>query len=90
MIKRKIISALLAVSVGSAMLSALPANADGFSIKGESKTVEVTLSSKAFEAVDDNGNRSRSATAFTLYAGTSQPDPLSEKLTGTGCLSINL
>lgn len=58
--------------------------------KGESKTVEVTLSSKAFEAVDDNGNRSRSATAFTLYAGTSQPDPLSEKLTGTGCLSINL
>ena len=58
--------------------------------KGESKTVEVTLSSKAFEAVDNNGNRSRSATAFTLYAGTSQPDPLSEKLTGTGCLSINL
>ena len=58
--------------------------------KGESKTVEVTLNSKAFEAVDDNGNRSRSATAFTLYAGTSQPDPLSEKLTGTGCLSINL
>ena len=35
MIKRKIISALLAVSVGYAMLSALPANAEGFSIKGD-------------------------------------------------------
>ena len=35
MIKRKIISALLAVSVGSAMLSALPVNAEGFSIKGD-------------------------------------------------------
>ena len=35
MIKRKIISALLAVSVGSAMLSALPVNAERFSIKGD-------------------------------------------------------
>lgn len=35
MIKRKIISALLAVSVGSAMLSALPVNAEVFSIKGD-------------------------------------------------------
>ena len=35
MIKRKIISALLAVSVGSAMLSAMPVNAEGFSIKGD-------------------------------------------------------
>lgn len=58
--------------------------------KGESTTVEVKLSERAFEAVDDNGERSRSAKGFTLYAGTSQPDPLSEKLTGTGCLSINI
>ena len=35
MIKRKIISALLAVSVGSAMLSALHVNAEGFRIKGD-------------------------------------------------------
>ena len=35
MIKRKIISALLIVSVGSAMLSAMPVNAEGFSIKGD-------------------------------------------------------
>ena len=35
MIKRKIISALLAVSLGSAMLSATPVNAEGFSIKGD-------------------------------------------------------
>ncbi len=58
--------------------------------KGESTEVEVTLSDSAFEAVDENGKRSRSAKGFTLYAGTSQPDPLSEKLTGTGCLSINI
>ena len=58
--------------------------------KGESKTVEVTISDRAFEAVDDNGKRIRSAEKFTLYAGTSQPDKLSEKLTGTGCLSINI
>lgn len=35
MIKRKIISALLAVSLGSAMLSVMPVNAEGFSIKGD-------------------------------------------------------
>ena len=58
--------------------------------KGESKTVEINISERAFEAVDDNGRRSRSADKFTLYAGTSQPDKLSEKLTGTGCISINI
>jgi beta-glucosidase len=56
--------------------------------KGESKEIGITVSSRAFEAVDENGRRSRSAEKFTLYAGTSQPDPLSEKLTGTECLSI--
>ena len=56
--------------------------------KGESRNVEISIADRAFEAVDDNGSRSRSAKSFTLYAGTSQPDPLSEKLTGTGCLSI--
>ena len=35
MIKRKIISSLFAVLLGSAMLSALPVNAEGFSIKGD-------------------------------------------------------
>lgn len=58
--------------------------------KGESTVVEAEISERAFEAVDDNGNRSRSAKGFTLFAGLSQPDALSEKLTGTGCLSINI
>ena len=59
MIKRKIISALLAVSVGSAMLSALPVNAEGFSIKGdvnadgEFDVADVVLLQKWLLAVPD-------------------------------------
>ena len=59
MIKRKIIFALLAVSVGSAMLSALPVNAEGFSIKGdvnadgEFDVADVVLLQKWLLAVPD-------------------------------------
>ena len=59
MIKRKIISALLAVSLGSAMLSAMPVNAEGFSIKGdvnadgEFDVADVVLLQKWLLAVPD-------------------------------------
>ena len=59
MIKTKIISALLAVSLGSAMLSAMPVNAEGFSIKGdvnadgEFDVADVVLLQKWLLAVPD-------------------------------------
>ncbi len=58
--------------------------------KGESTSVEVNIDSKAFESVDENGVRAKTSDEFILYAGTSQPDALSAKLTGTDCLSIKL
>lgn len=57
---------------------------------GETKTVEVEIREQAFQAVDDNGVRSIEGNEFVLYAGTCQPDELSEKLTGTKCLSVKI
>lgn len=57
---------------------------------GEQKTVEITIPDKAFTAVNDNGERKIFSEKFTLYAGTHQPDPLSESLTGTKCLSLDI
>ena len=36
---------------------------------------------------DENGERKRFGSSFTLYAGTHQPDEISEKLSGTKCVS---
>lgn len=58
--------------------------------KGEIKAVSVEIDKSAFESVDVNCNRSVSGTVFTLYAGISQPDALSEKLTGTQCAQIQI
>lgn len=57
---------------------------------GQSCDVEIKISRSAFETVSDNGLRSITGNEFTLYAGTSQPDALSEKLTGTKCISITI
>ena len=57
---------------------------------GESRTVTVTLPQCAFETVDDEGVRAVRSTVFTLYAGTCQPDALSESLTGTKTLSTEI
>lgn len=54
---------------------------------GETKTVETEISEIAFTSVDENGVRAVRGTNYVLYAGTCQPDPLSEKLTGTKVLS---
>ena len=54
---------------------------------GETKTVEAEIPELAFTSVDENGVRAVRGTNYVLYAGTCQPDPLSEQLTGTNCLS---
>ena len=54
---------------------------------GETKTVETEIPEIAFTSVDENGVRAVRGTNYVLYAGTCQPDPLSEKLTGTKVLS---
>ncbi len=43
----------------------------------ESREITLELPCSAFETVDENGTRSISASRFTLYAGNSQPDPVS-------------
>lgn len=52
---------------------------------GESKTVNIPLSDTAFDSVDENGTRAVRGKKFTLFAGVCQPEPLSEKLSGTKC-----
>ena len=52
---------------------------------GEKISVEIPVSERAFTAVDENGQRKRFGSRFTLFAGTHQPDELSEKLSGTKC-----
>ena len=54
---------------------------------GETKTVEAEIPEIAFTSVDENGVRAVRGKNYVLYAGTCQPDPLSEQLTGTVCLS---
>jgi len=58
--------------------------------KGESLMVSAAIDKSAFEAVDNDGNRKIFGKEFTLYAGVSQPDSLSEKLTGTKCASTKI
>lgn len=57
---------------------------------GESATVKIPIPEKAFTAVDENGNRAVFGNRFTLYAGTHQPDSLSERLSGTACVSTEI
>lgn len=57
---------------------------------GETKTVSIAIPDSAFETVDDDGVRAVRSKAFTLYAGTCQPDALSESLTGTKTLSTEI
>lgn len=57
---------------------------------GEKMIVEIPVSERAFTAVDENGERGRFGSRFTLYAGTHQPDEISEKLCGTKCVSTEI
>ena len=57
---------------------------------GESKVVQITLPERAFMAVNEKGEWIKEGSEFTLYAGTSQPDSLSTKLTGKQCTSLKI
>jgi len=56
----------------------------------EKKVVEIELDKTAFDVVDETGKRFVDSDDFTLFAGTCQPDELSEKLTGSKCVSISI
>lgn len=57
---------------------------------GESIKICINIDKTAFEVVDENGIRAIKGKTFTLFAGTSQPDALSEKLNDTKCLSTQI
>lgn len=58
--------------------------------KGEKKTVSVNIDHSAFEVVHNDGSREIAGEDFTLYAGISQPDELSCKLTGVNSVFITI
>ncbi|NLZ45265.1 MAG: glycoside hydrolase family 3 protein [Clostridiales bacterium] len=53
-------------------------------------TTTIGINKKAFTSVDENGVRGTFGKKFTLYAGICQPDSLSESLTGTKCVSVDI
>ncbi len=57
---------------------------------GESREITVPLMPAVLETVDENGVRSIAAKHFTLYAGTCQPDELSQSLSNTRCVSTEI
>ena len=57
---------------------------------GSSVTLKLEVPLNAFETVDENGTRGVHGRSFTLSCGTSQPDALSEKLTGVACVSTDI
>lgn len=57
---------------------------------GESTIVSVRIDRRSFEAVAEDGTRRIEGSEFTLSAGTCQPEPLSESLSGTKCVSIRI
>ncbi len=57
---------------------------------GEKLTVEIPVPEKAFTAVAPDGTRKRFGDRFTLFAGTHQPDDISNKLSGSSCASAEV
>jgi len=57
---------------------------------GEKLSVEIPVPERAFTAVDENGIRRRFGSSFTLFAGNHQPDPISERLSGSKCVSVDV
>lgn len=49
---------------------------------GESKSILLTVSANAFQAVDDEGRYVQDSTRYMLYVGTGQPDVRTYELTG--------
>jgi len=57
---------------------------------GEVITVDIELDKTAFDVVDDAGRRFIDSNSFTLFAGVHQPDELSQRLSGTECVSVEI
>ena len=57
---------------------------------GEEKAFTLPLDYRAFTVIDDEGNRVMDGKIFSVYAGLSQPDALSEKLTGAKCIKTEV
>lgn len=58
--------------------------------KGEKRTEVIEIRKRAFTTVDEEGVREIRGKEFTIYAGFSQPDARSEKLTGVKCVSASV
>jgi len=56
--------------------------------RGETKSVEVKVSEKAFLAIDAGGNSIFDSNDFTLYVGVSQPDEVSVELCGVRPIEV--
>lgn len=56
---------------------------------GETVTVEMPVSARAFTVVDEAGVRRMDGTHFAIYAGVSQPDARSRELTGKAPAEID-
>lgn len=57
---------------------------------GEKRSYSIPVPPKCFTAVSEDGERKIYSDRFTLYAGVCQPDGLSERLTGTRCVSAEI
>jgi len=56
----------------------------------KSVTVEIEIDKTAFDVVNDAGIRFIDSDSFTLYAGVCQPDELSQQLSDTKCVSVEI
>lgn len=57
---------------------------------GTEEVLTLDIRDSAFTVVTEEGEVVDGGSEFTFYAGTSQPDPLSEKLTGISCLQVSV
>lgn len=55
---------------------------------GETVTVPMTIRNAAMNVIDEQGERHIDSSRFALYAGVSQPDARSEKLTGHAAVKV--
>ena len=60
-----------------------------FLTAGETQTISLTISSRAFTVVDENGIRKEDGTHFQIFVGCSQPDERSVELTGVKPVEID-
>ena len=57
---------------------------------GETKSVKMTLDKNTFTLINDEGERVPGSGRYRIWVGISQPDELSESLTGIPCKSIEI